>query len=77
MTYILKVTGGKIEKVTKFDLANKIKFSNWNQMRIKNKFFYELNIILLINFLNEKDKLLKSRNQIIWIKQQNLSGFQI
>ena len=37
----------------------------------------KINILLLINFLNEGDKLLKSRNQILWIKQLNLRGFQI
>ena len=31
---------------------------------------------MLTNFLNEKDKLLKSINQILWIKQLNLKEFQ-
>ena len=33
-------------------------------------------ILLLENFLNEEDKLLKLRNKILWMKQLNLKEFQ-
>ena len=50
----------EIWKTTKFGLINKIKSFKLSQMRIK-----KINILLLANFHNEEDKLLKLRNQIL------------
>ena len=52
-----------------FGFTNKIKSSNW----IKKKEL-KINIFLLKNFLNKGDKLPKSKNQILWIKQLNIGN---
>ena len=61
--------------VTKFGILQNLVLQIKLNLSIKVKKIIKNNILLLLNFLNEKDKSLESRKQILWIKQLNIKEF--